>query len=155
MEFSGIFWWTFRIFWFLHQWAFSSTLRVTSRTARLLSKTMLSISFDSLFDHKRNIVQNYRFWQDHNITWNSPTPDFTVCFEKTILVWLPCLFLWLLTPLEITYLCHKPRNSFRTPLSLYNISKLVSIDYNYYDLNKVLEVIFGIFCIEFMMMSLS
>lgn len=44
-----------------------------------------------------------KFW-DTNITWYSETPDFTRCFEKTALVWLPCAFLWLLAPLEVYYM---------------------------------------------------
>ncbi|CAI6346527.1 unnamed protein product [Macrosiphum euphorbiae] len=43
------------------------------------------------------------FW-DWNLSWNTTDPDVTPCFEKTFLVWAPCLFLWLFSPLEIYYL---------------------------------------------------
>ncbi|CAI6345762.1 unnamed protein product [Macrosiphum euphorbiae] len=43
------------------------------------------------------------FW-DWNLSWNTTNPDVTPCFEKTFLVWAPCLFLWLFSPLEIYYL---------------------------------------------------
>ncbi|KAL5244983.1 hypothetical protein ACI65C_012393 [Semiaphis heraclei] len=43
------------------------------------------------------------FW-DWNLSWNTADPDVTPCFEKTFLVWTPCLFLWLFSPLEIYYL---------------------------------------------------
>ncbi|KAJ8688541.1 hypothetical protein QAD02_024336 [Eretmocerus hayati] len=39
------------------------------------------------------------FW-DSKITWNTDDPDFTECFEETILLWIPCAFLWILAPFE-------------------------------------------------------
>ncbi|XP_023240929.1 multidrug resistance-associated protein 1-like [Centruroides sculpturatus] len=36
-----------------------------------------------------------------NLTWNTTTPNFTPCFFNTVLVWIPCGFLWLLFPLEL------------------------------------------------------
>ena len=32
---------------------------------------------------------------DLNLTWNTADPDFTPCFHKTILVYIPCGFLWI------------------------------------------------------------
>ncbi|KAM4634684.1 multidrug resistance-associated protein 1 [Polymixia lowei] len=43
------------------------------------------------------------FW-DWNRTWHTANPDLTQCFQNTVLVWLPCLYLWLCTPLYLTYL---------------------------------------------------
>lgn len=43
------------------------------------------------------------FW-DWNLSWNTTDPDVTLCFEKTVLIWIPCLFIWLFTPLEVYYL---------------------------------------------------
>ncbi|KAF8763126.1 Multidrug resistance-associated protein 1 like [Argiope bruennichi] len=51
------------------------------------------------------------FWDD-NLLWNSTNPDLTPCFEKTALVWTPCLFLWLFGPLE----CYFQRKSSYKPL---------------------------------------
>ena len=31
---------------------------------------------------------------DTNFTWNTNDPDFTPCFHKTVLIYLPCGFLW-------------------------------------------------------------
>ncbi|XP_076000227.1 multidrug resistance-associated protein 1 isoform X2 [Genypterus blacodes] len=45
------------------------------------------------------------FW-DWNRTWYSPNPDFTQCFQNTVLVWMPCLYLWLCAPIYLIYLCH-------------------------------------------------
>lgn len=63
------------------------------------------------------------FFQDANLTWYTENPDFTVCFKKSVLVWIPCTFLWTCLPFEI----HKLRNSKTRdiPLTLFNINKLV------------------------------
>ena len=37
------------------------------------------------------------FWNS-NLTWNSNDQDFSKCFHETILVYLPCLFLWISAP---------------------------------------------------------
>ncbi|XP_076064714.1 multidrug-Resistance like Protein 1 isoform X2 [Oratosquilla oratoria] len=39
------------------------------------------------------------FWND-SLTWDTDDPEFTSCFDKTVLVWIPCGLLWLLAPLE-------------------------------------------------------
>uniref|UniRef100_A0A1B6E9X5 ABC-type glutathione-S-conjugate transporter n=1 Tax=Clastoptera arizonana TaxID=38151 RepID=A0A1B6E9X5_9HEMI len=62
-----------------------------------------------------------RLW-DTNKTWNTSNPDFTLCFEKTVLVWVPCLFLWIFSPLEIYYILHS--NTRNVPWSVLNILKL-------------------------------
>ncbi|XP_069171929.1 multidrug resistance-associated protein 1 isoform X6 [Procambarus clarkii] len=61
--------------------------------------------------------------RDLDVTWNTTDPDFTLCFEQTVLVWVPCGFLWLFAPLEIFYL----RDSVDrlVPWTWLNISKLV------------------------------
>ncbi|XP_069939625.1 multidrug resistance-associated protein 1 isoform X2 [Cherax quadricarinatus] len=65
---------------------------------------------------------NSTFW-DLNITWNSNDPDFTLCFEQTVLVWVPCGFLFLFAPLEIFYL--RQSMDRLVPWTLLNICKLV------------------------------
>ncbi|CAH1406917.1 unnamed protein product [Nezara viridula] len=40
------------------------------------------------------------FW-DANLTWNSDYPQLTSCFEKTACVWLPGLFLWIFSCIDI------------------------------------------------------
>ncbi|CAG2055591.1 unnamed protein product, partial [Timema podura] len=60
---------------------------------------------------------------DANLTWYTEDPDVTECFQKTALVWFPCLFLWLFTPLEYYYMrCSKSRD---IPWNWYNGSKMV------------------------------
>merc|ERR1712226_1658464 len=43
------------------------------------------------------------FW-DSNYTWHTNDPDFTPCFQKTLLVWLPCGFLFLVSPCYVYHL---------------------------------------------------
>ncbi|KAK8748976.1 hypothetical protein OTU49_015623, partial [Cherax quadricarinatus] len=60
---------------------------------------------------------------DTNLTWNAETPELTRCFERTVLVWVPCGFLWLFAPLQTHYiLCSVNK---LVPWTWLNISKLV------------------------------
>ncbi|XP_076122347.1 multidrug resistance-associated protein 1 isoform X2 [Alosa pseudoharengus] len=43
------------------------------------------------------------FW-DWNRTWQSDNPDLTPCFQNTLLVWVPCLYLWISAPFYFLYL---------------------------------------------------
>ncbi|XP_077590459.1 multidrug resistance-associated protein 1 [Stigmatopora nigra] len=44
-----------------------------------------------------------QFW-DWDLSWNTTKPDFTQCFHNTVLVWLPCVYLWLCAPIYLVYL---------------------------------------------------
>uniref|UniRef100_A0A672SIN9 Multidrug resistance-associated protein 1 n=1 Tax=Sinocyclocheilus grahami TaxID=75366 RepID=A0A672SIN9_SINGR len=46
----------------------------------------------------------WRKKHDWNRTWQTHNPDLTPCFQNTVLVWIPCLYLWLFAPLYILYL---------------------------------------------------
>ncbi|XP_023999376.1 multidrug resistance-associated protein 1-like [Salvelinus sp. IW2-2015] len=44
---------------------------------------------------------------DWNRTWYTDKPDLTECFQNTVLVWFPCIYLWLLAPFYALKLyCH-------------------------------------------------
>uniref|UniRef100_A0A8C6UBB9 ABC-type glutathione-S-conjugate transporter n=1 Tax=Neogobius melanostomus TaxID=47308 RepID=A0A8C6UBB9_9GOBI len=44
---------------------------------------------------------------DWNRTWYTANPDLTQCFQNTVLVWVPCFYLWLLAPFYCLHLyCH-------------------------------------------------
>ncbi|RXM37152.1 Multidrug resistance-associated protein 1 [Acipenser ruthenus] len=44
---------------------------------------------------------------DWNRTWYTPNPDLTQCFQNTVLVWVPCIYLWVCAPFYFLYLyCH-------------------------------------------------
>ncbi|XP_037043484.1 multidrug resistance-associated protein 1-like [Bradysia coprophila] len=60
------------------------------------------------------------FW-NASLSWYTNDPDFTVCFQKTVLIWVPCLFLWMFLSLDIV--CVKRNQSI--PWGVLNISKLV------------------------------
>ncbi|XP_066545950.1 multidrug resistance-associated protein 1 isoform X2 [Amia ocellicauda] len=46
------------------------------------------------------------FW-NWNKTWYTPNPDLTQCFQNTVLVWVPCIYLWVCAPFYCLYLyCH-------------------------------------------------
>uniref|UniRef100_T1JBH2 Uncharacterized protein n=1 Tax=Strigamia maritima TaxID=126957 RepID=T1JBH2_STRMM len=59
---------------------------------------------------------------DDDIVWNTTNPDFPECFQKTVLVWIPCGFLWLFAPLQIFMLIKSTSTSI--PWTGLNISKL-------------------------------
>ncbi|XP_005872114.1 PREDICTED: multidrug resistance-associated protein 1 [Myotis brandtii] len=46
---------------------------------------------------------------DWNITWHTSNPDFTKCFQNTVLVWVPCFYLWASFPFYFLYLSHHDR----------------------------------------------
>ncbi len=48
-------------------------------------------------------------FQDWNRTWQTHNPDLTPCFQNTVLVWIPCLYLWLFAPFYILYLKRNDR----------------------------------------------
>lgn len=62
-------------------------------------------------------------FQDSNLSWNTTDPDVTLCFEKTVLIWAPCLFLWLFSPLEVYYLVQSKYRDI--PWNWLNLSKMV------------------------------
>ncbi|KAM9305128.1 multidrug resistance-associated protein 1-like [Gastrophryne carolinensis] len=53
-----------------------------------------------------------KFW-DVNQTWQTNNPDFSWCFHKTVLYWIPCFYLFFCTPLYILYLRRHDRGYIR------------------------------------------
>ncbi|XP_060528661.1 multidrug resistance-associated protein 1-like [Cylas formicarius] len=50
------------------------------------------------------------FWNE-TLTWNTDDPDLTRCFEKTVLVWIACGFLWAFAIVEVYFISKsKDRN---------------------------------------------
>lgn len=79
------------------------------------------------------------FAQDINVTWNTATPDFTPCFQRTVLSWTPIAFLVLFSPLRYWYLADREpaKDQIRTKLS---VSKYVSL--------FILELVTRIVCMS-------
>ncbi|XP_055346526.1 ATP-binding cassette sub-family C member 3-like [Paramacrobiotus metropolitanus] len=44
---------------------------------------------------------------DNNLTWYTDDPNFTNCFQKTILTVIPCAFLWIFFPIQLCIISHK------------------------------------------------
>ncbi|KAH9635556.1 hypothetical protein HF086_003170 [Spodoptera exigua] len=62
------------------------------------------------------------FW-DSNLTWFTDNPEFTPCFEKTVLVWIPCAYMWLAALVDIYHIVSSKEGNI--PWNKLNISKLV------------------------------
>jgi ATP-binding cassette subfamily C (CFTR/MRP) protein 1 len=45
------------------------------------------------------------------LSWHTENPDLTSCFQKTVLVWTPCIFLWTFSSLEAYYLLNSKRKN--------------------------------------------
>nr|CAD7393056.1 unnamed protein product [Timema cristinae] len=67
---------------------------------------------------------------DANLTWYTEAPDITPCFQKTVLVWLPCAVLWAACPLETFYILNSKTRDI--PWNFHNVSQMVSIDLTSY-----------------------
>ncbi|XP_045495076.1 multidrug resistance-associated protein 1 isoform X1 [Colias croceus] len=63
-----------------------------------------------------------KFW-DSNLTWYTSNPEFTPCFEKTVLIWIPCGYLWLTALLDTYYILHSKEKNI--PWNILNITKLI------------------------------
>ncbi|XP_049511396.1 multidrug resistance-associated protein 1-like [Dermacentor silvarum] len=65
-----------------------------------------------------------KFW-DTELSWNRNTnPDLTMCFQNTVMLWLPCGLLWLCAPLEFLAMAKSKRR--RRPWTLLTTAKLFS-----------------------------
>ncbi|XP_014219235.1 multidrug resistance-associated protein 1 isoform X2 [Copidosoma floridanum] len=63
-----------------------------------------------------------KFW-DANLSWYTDNPDLTECFQKTVLIWVPCIFLWICSSFEAYYLVNSKRKNI--PLTWLFISKYI------------------------------
>ena len=54
------------------------------------------------------------FWNT-TLTWNSTHPEVTQCFQDTVLIGIPCLIFWLLTPFWLKSICKQNRAQFPGP----------------------------------------
>ncbi|XP_038042652.2 ATP-binding cassette sub-family C member 6 isoform X1 [Anas platyrhynchos] len=50
---------------------------------------------------------------DWNQTWHTKIPRFTWCFEKTVIAWIPCAYLWISFPFYYMYLRYKSNGYIR------------------------------------------
>ncbi|KAK7503044.1 hypothetical protein BaRGS_00005670, partial [Batillaria attramentaria] len=47
---------------------------------------------------------------DTDLTWKGDWPQFTPCFQHTVLVWIPCGYLWITSLFYVIYLSSRPKN---------------------------------------------
>ncbi|KAK0042761.1 multidrug resistance-associated protein 1 [Biomphalaria pfeifferi] len=64
------------------------------------------------------------FWDEH-LTWESQWPQFTECFIHTVLVWIPCGWLWLSAPVYIWYIASRPASAPKNLFSWLFLLKLL------------------------------
>ncbi|XP_071111330.1 ATP-binding cassette sub-family C member 3-like [Haliotis cracherodii] len=72
---------------------------------------------------------------NESLLLDSSWPRFTECFQESLVVWVPCGWLWVSLPFYLTYLCHQdgvsilinPLNTLKTFFSLF-LSFLAVID---------------------------
>lgn len=57
------------------------------------------------------------------MTWDTDNPTLTTCFEQTVLIYVPCAFLWLFTLLEIYSMRQSYNKNIR--VNFLNSSKLI------------------------------
>uniref|UniRef100_A0A8C2F3V1 ABC-type glutathione-S-conjugate transporter n=1 Tax=Cyprinus carpio TaxID=7962 RepID=A0A8C2F3V1_CYPCA len=68
-------------------------------------------------------IQDISGFCDWNQTWYTHNPELSNCFQNTVLVWAPCIYLWVLSPFYCLHLyCH---GRGRLPLSSLCSAKLV------------------------------
>ena len=61
------------------------------------------------------------FW-NQTLTWDTDNPDLTSCFQETILIWIPCIFIWITSPFSLIY-WNRIRSRLRIPWTLVSILK--------------------------------
>ncbi|XP_076324180.1 multidrug resistance-associated protein 1-like isoform X3 [Tachypleus tridentatus] len=79
---------------------------------------MLLFTFTVLSIRK---FQTYQISGDLTLIWYSTTPDFTPCFQNTVLMWIPCVFLWVFSPVELLFLVRSRKQ--KVPWTWINATK--------------------------------
>ena len=62
------------------------------------------------------------FW-NNSVIWNTTDPNFTECFQQTVLAYIPLVVLLCLSPIEV-YVWWRKKNQ-RIGLNLFNIAKFL------------------------------
>ena len=90
--------------------------------------------------------------KDWDLTWYSDQfPDFTLCFEETVLVWVPCLILMVLSFIELPLFMSGKNTEKPFPYTIFSVIKIVRIlmfkviKIIYLTLFTVFDYIFGHF----------
>ncbi|XP_062567586.1 multidrug resistance-associated protein 1-like [Saccostrea cucullata] len=83
--------------------------------------TQFTLSMDAMKDTIIDKIESYcsgdSLW-DFNLTWNTASPDLTPCFQKTVLPWIPCIFILIFSPLRLYLLPNERSKQQHSTLSL-------------------------------------
>ena len=67
-------------------------------------------------------------FQDSDKLLNNTWPQFTDCFQNTLLVWVPCGLVWLTLPFYLRFMFTNGAGV-TLPLSFFNVAKTVSMNF--------------------------
>lgn len=97
---------------------FDDTLTTTadSEVPEFLNATDWSYNIDWLCPETDPLI-------DTSVSWNTQSPDISVCLQKSILIWIPCGFLWATAPFLI-YSLYRSKSLY-IPHTLLNIVQTV------------------------------
>lgn len=91
---------------------------------RLFWQSLFASSiFRQIFMNVDYKLRVFSFLQNSSLTWYTEDPEFTKCFEQTVLIWVPCLFLWTFASLEVYYILSSKKRDI--PWNWLNVSKLL------------------------------
>lgn len=63
-------------------------------------------------------------FQDTNLTWRNSWPQFTECFQNTVLIWVASGWLWVTSPFYLLYLMRQRNDP--NPVTTKFVFKVVS-----------------------------
>ena len=90
------------------------------------SLTVLKVLYNMRKSRERPyIMQQDCVFQDTNLTWRNSWPEFTECFQNTVLVWLASGWLWVSSPFYLLYLMRQQDNP--NPVTVKFVLKVVSM----------------------------
>ena len=65
--------------------------------------------------------------QNASLSWYTSHPEFTACFQRTVLVWFECGLFWLISLFYVIYLVKSPADAHATKTTKLFILKMVSL----------------------------
>jgi hypothetical protein len=69
------------------------------------------------------IQQSFSFGSQNSSFFDTPEIDLPLCFEQTVLVWIPLGFLWLLAPWQLLHVYRSKKK--RSPITKFYLAKQV------------------------------
>ncbi|XP_054382911.1 multidrug resistance-associated protein 1 isoform X1 [Pongo abelii] len=88
---------------------------------RILTSISYLLSVRIAFGFKKQPYFSSLSRKDWNVTWYTSNPDFTKCFQSTVLMWVPCFYLWACFPFY--FLCLSRHDRGYIQMTLLNKTK--------------------------------